>query len=453
MHSINQTITTQAGEFCASLNSSSVPDQVQAKAKICIFYGLGIGLLCLTEKTAEVASESVIAMDGVSDQSGATCFVNGIKTPIGSAVFSNAVLLHARCQEDTSGTAHLGVSVIPVALAMLESGLGNKKSFLSSVIAGYEVGGALERVLGKKTMSAGFRASPLYGTLAAAATAARMMDLPAPLIGSAIANAALFTGGTLQSIPEGTDEWRYQVGVAARTGLHSAMLAKKGALSTTQSIEGAQGFSHSFARDSIDQSLIKWADFWNLPNVTFKPYPVCAHNQTPTALGVALFNRIKPEKIRHLNVRINPYVVPGMLERGPFKRVAETLMSTYFCIASAASHGKVTMDTLASYNDVSTNTLISKTTIELDPALPFPCAAVDVTTIDGEEFSLIEMKRFEDYSLSQNEVRNQLLRLSKELSIDQKSVQLIESFSFSQSGLDISQILLAYEIARKSLHS
>ena len=42
-------------------------------------------------------------------------------------------------------------------------------TLLPALIAGYEVGGLLESAYGPKTTPAGLRASPLYGTLAAAA--------------------------------------------------------------------------------------------------------------------------------------------------------------------------------------------------------------------------------------------------------------------------------------------
>jgi 2-methylcitrate dehydratase PrpD len=446
-------VTQAAGQFCASLNTSNVPPHISEKARVCIFYGLGIGLLCLPEKTAWTASESVLQLDGLAGKSGATCLVNGVRAPVSSAAFSNAVLLHARCQEDTSGTAHLGVAILSVALALLEAGLGHPHLVLESIMAGYEVGGALERIMGKKTMAAGFRASPLYGTIAAAACAARLMNLPAERIGAAIANAALFTGGTLQSIPEGTDEWRYQLGIAAKNGLQAAMLARTGSLSTQAAIEGPQGFSLAFARENFVTENLKLGDHWNLPAVTFKPYPVCAHNQTPTSLGAVLAKRISSRDIATMTLRINPYVVPGMLERGPFSRVPETLMSTFFCVAAAAVHGTVSTSILASFEDEDIGHLIPKMNIELDASLPFPSAAVDVAANSGERFTLTEMRTFEDYSFSCQQVREQLNRLLSESGIDLTAVDLLYTFAYSEGDFAIDPVLRAYQLGRQSLES
>ena len=133
-------------------------------------------------------------------------------------MIANAALLHGRCQEDTCGTAHFGVIVVPLLLALLETrGTANER-LLPAMIAGYEVGGYLEAALAKRTFASGFRGSPLYGTFAAAAAVCKLLGLPVEVVRSALVHAAAFTGGTLQSIGEGSDEWRYQVGISAGAG-------------------------------------------------------------------------------------------------------------------------------------------------------------------------------------------------------------------------------------------
>lgn len=446
-------LTQQAAAFCAELDATRVPVAIVDKARLCIFYGFGIGVVCLPETTAAVAADAAQALDGTAGATGATALVNGQRLAPSAAAFSNAVLLHARCQEDTSGTAHLGVSILASALALLEAGLGRADQLLEAVIAGYEVGGALERLLGQDTMKAGFRASPLYGTVAAAAAAARLLALPAERFDAALANAASFTGGTLQSIPEGSDEWRYQVGIATRNGMQAALLARAGSQSTRHSLEGKQGLAWAFARRAFEPADLGLGRHWNLPAVTFKPYPVCAHNQTPAALGVALSARLRPEQIASLCIRINPYVVPGMLERGPFTRVPETLMSTYFCVASAAVHGAVTMATLGAYDDQAIAALIAKTRVQTDATLPFPSAAADVVTQGGERFTLTEMRKFEDYSLTRPEVQQQLLRLASESAIPAACMNALEGFAYGLPGGDVRPVLLAFEGARDALRA
>jgi len=59
--------------------------------------------------------------------------------------------------------------------------------------------------------------------------------------------AASFTGGTLQSFVDGTDEWRFQPAVAATLGYAAATFAASGATASTHSLDGPYGLSGAFA--------------------------------------------------------------------------------------------------------------------------------------------------------------------------------------------------------------
>jgi len=444
------TVTAAAAEFIDALDTATLPPEIVEKARTCVFYGFGIGLACLKQSTAAVAAQAAVELDGAPGGKGAAVLLDGRSGSISTAAFSNAVLLHSRCQEDTSGTAHLGVAVLPVALALLEAGLADKESFIAGIVAGYEVAGALEAVLGRDTMAAGFRASPLYGTIAAAAASAKMMKLDQAQIGAALANAASFTGGTLQSIPEGSDEWRYQAGLAARNGLLGSSLALCGAVAARRAYEGGQGFAAAYARKALASDDLELGRIWRLPQVTFKPYPVCAHNQAPTLVAAQVHARFKPHEIKALRVRINPYVVPGMLERGPFSRVPETLMSTYFCCASASVYGTVTMSRLACYDDPGIAAMLPRLSIVTDPAVGFPSAAADVTTHDGATQSFLESRSFCDFSLNREQVRAQLLRLAEEEKFPADAVDLLHGFAFNPDGPEANEVTRAYGLARSA---
>lgn len=443
-------VTSQAAAFIAALSPTTIPQDVLEKARTCILYGFGIGLLCLNQETARVAERSVLAIDGEAGECGATSLTGGRRVTVSAAAFANAVLLHSRCQEDTSGTAHLGVVVLSVALALIEARLADAEELLPGIVAGYEVAGALEAALGRETMGNSLRASPLYGTLAAAATAARMLRLPASQIGAALANAASFTGGTLQSIPEGSDEWRYQVGVAARSGLVAAMLAQQGSVSARQSIEGSQGFVKAFAKRGMTPGEFRFGETWWLRNVTFKPYPVCAHNQTVALIGAQVHQRFAPEQIAALRLRIGSYVVPGLLARGPFTRVPETLMSAAFCCASACVYGTVSMANLESYEDPAILAMIERITIEPDDAVAYPAAVAEITLTDGTTAELSERRKFTDFSLGRADVKQQLLRLAAEEGLPGRCVELLEGYAFASDATPAA-IVEAFSLARGRL--
>jgi len=283
-------------------------------------------------------------------------------------------------------------------------------------------------------MAAGLRASPLYGTLAAAATAARMLRLPAERVDAALANAASFAGGTLQTIPEGSDEWRYQVGVAARTGLHAAMLARSGSVCARHAIEGPQGFAKAFARRPLSEGEPVFGQDWRMRHVTFKPYPVCAHNQTTALIGAQIHRCFEVAQIESVRLRISSYLVPGLLARGPFSRVADTLMSSAFCCACAGVHGSVTMARLGVFDDAQVSAFMDRITIEPTDALQFPAAEAEVRLRDGTTVQVAERRSFADFSLGREQVLEQLRRLAAEEEVPPQAIALLDEFAFSAQG-------------------
>jgi len=359
--------------------------------------------------------------------------------------------MHSRCQEDTSGTAHLGVAVLPVVLVLAEAGLARPDDLLPAVVAGYEIGGAMERAMGKQTMAAGFRASAIYGIFAAAAASARALALPEAGVHAALSAAASFAGGNLQSIAEGTDEWRYQAGVAAKLGLYSAMLARAGAVTARHGIEGSHGFCATIAGIPAGES--SWAQAlgsdWSLPAVTFKPYPVCAHNQAVVELAVDIGQAVAPDDVAALRLYINPYVVPGMLTRGPHTRVSETLLSTYFCVATGVCRKSVTLKDLARFDDPGVHALIAKTSIELSDSFAFPAVGALVDTTDGRSLRFSKPRVFEDYSFSRDEVTNQLSRLAAEAAVPQAAMDALVG-AVGNAQWSVADVVDAYRIARQA---
>ena len=441
-------VSSQAAQFVAGLDDASLPNEVAQKARTCILYGFGIGLLCLKQETARVAEQSVLAIDGEAGARGSTSLAGGHRVSVSAAVFANAIMLHSRCQEDTSGTAHLGVIVLSVALALIEAELARPEDLIPGIVAGYEVAGTMEAAMGRETMSFGLRASPLYGAIAAAATTARMLRLPVDRIDAALANAAGFTGGTLQSVPEGTDEWRYQVGTAARTGLLAAMLAQAGSVSAQQSIEGPQDFILAYARRALKPGELSFGGKWRLLDVTFKPYPVCAHNQTVTLIGARINKRVPSAQIARIRLRISSYVVPGLLAPPPFSRVSETLMSSAFCCACACVYGTVTLAQLGNFDDAATLSMMQRISVEPTDELIYPESVAEIETTSGELIEVSEKRRFADFSFGRAEVIAQLHRLVAEEKIPKTAVTLLDEAAFGPSSGWSAAIVQAFALAR-----
>jgi 2-methylcitrate dehydratase PrpD len=441
------TLSTAIARFVADIEAETLPPEVLEKAKTCLLNAYGMGLDCHDTPYAPVARSAALAIDG-EVANGATLLGDGRRTTIGGACLANSALFHGRAQEDTCGAAHFGTIVVPLLTAMIEVRRYALSDLIPALVAGYEAGGLLEQAFAGETTPAGFRSSAIYGTIAAAAAAGRLMRLDEAELAAALANAVSFAGGVLQSFADGTDEWRYQVGAVARNGLVAAELARAGSVSAPNAFEGKAGFVRAFARAECDTALAaSLGRNWATLRVTFKPYPVCAFNQTPVTAALALRDEIGTAPIRSVTVRMNPYETgyAGMDAMGPFGSISGTLMSIPFCIATTLVHGVPTMRHMTTYDDAAVNALVERVMLLSDPAVPVLSAIIETETAAGvhrrEQFMTTA-----DYAYDRASVSALVRRIGREQNVPAAAFDRVEAFVNRLPGGAIDDVVSAFAL-------
>lgn len=424
------TLAQRLGDFAATLDVEQVPANVVEKAKSCLLNSYGMALGGRRLPYAEVASAAALATHG-EQAGGATIFLNGRITSIGGACLANAALFHARAQDDTTGAAHFGTVVVPLLTAMIEARNYPMRRFLPAMIAGYETGGALEQIFGSKTTAQGSRSTAIYGAIAAAASAARMMDLDAETTTAALSIAAAIAGGNLHSATAGSDEWHYQPGLAACNGLTAAELARAGAIASPGGIEGDKGLFPSLARDVPDEApALRLGAEWQIVRATFKPFPVCAFNQTPVSAALRFRDEIDAATIASLRVRMNPNEAnyPGLSGQEPFTSIAATLLSLPFCVAATLLYGIPDIVRLTTFDDPALNALARKIGTEPDPAVP-PLSVVFVFLFtDGTTVERHVTMTPRDYAYERSAVLALVKRIGGEEHVPAAAYDRLESF-------------------------
>jgi 2-methylcitrate dehydratase PrpD len=378
------------GRFAAGVSADDLPAHVVEKLHCNLLHDLA----CVRA----AHSQGPLVWDVVRGHgpAEATLLCLGEQVDAEHAAFANAVLMHARAQDDTHFAAktHVGSAVIPAALALAErEGVGGRR-LVEALIAGYEVAAAVGERFADETTARGFRASMLYGTLGAAAAGARVLDLDEDGTTHAIAIAASFAGGLSQTWIEGTSEWRWELGMAARNGVVAARLAASGAHGAAQWLEGAAGFARAFAGDASAGALSEsWqlGERWRILDVIYKPYPVCNINQSPVELAVDLVNEhdVTADDIAAVRCYLNPSdrSYPGTLNQGPFTDVGATLMSAPFCVAMALKDRTATLAGLGEFDDEVARRLVERIEVLPDDALPPLGARLEITRHDGTTLS------------------------------------------------------------------
>jgi 2-methylcitrate dehydratase PrpD len=441
------TVSQSIARFVHELDFDRVPPEVAEKTRVCLLNGYGIGLGCHDTPYAPVARRAALAMDG-EVASGATLLGDGRKTSVAGACLANSALFHGRGQEDTCGAAHLGTIMIPLLTALIESRGYPLARLTPALLCGYEAGGLLERAYAGKTTPSGFRSSALYGTTAAAAAVGKMLGLTQAQLAAALANAAAFSGGILQSFADGTDEWRYQVGVCARLGLVAAELARAGSVSAPHAFEGPSGLVRSFAKTECDAGALTatLGQEWAVMRVTFKPYPVCAFNQTPVTAGLALREKLAGAPLKAVRVRMNPYETgyAGMDAVGPFNSVSGTLMSIPFCIAATLLYGVPDMQRMLTYDDAAVNKLISNIKLISDADVPTLCCKIEAETADGRTLVQDQRMGFADYSFDRAGVSALIRRIGREQAVPEAAYDRLEAFVAGLPRGSIGDVLQAF---------
>lgn len=343
--------TAMLAGFVADTAQSRLPPKVADKAAYCLLDALGLGILARHEKT-------VLAINALTHPAGsagglqaglARLWTDGTRVSVADAVTANAVAVHAQFHDDTdySSWTHPGSLIVPVALSLGESVDAPLYSVLRAVAIGYDAIewlGARDEVA-RGMIGRGIRCSPTLGTVAAAASASAILGQDADCARSAIGMASSITGGVLEPVRCGSDEWRIQNAHAARGGLLAAQLAGKGVTGAPEGLEGPKGLLRSLA--GLNEVPAAWREAPRIDailGVSAKPWATLGDNMSAVmAAGLVKAERDTPAEIRKITIRIWRHFTeyPGTSYRGPYHRVPQALASMAFATAAMLVHGEL----------------------------------------------------------------------------------------------------------------
>ena len=171
--------------------------------------------------------------------------MKGAKLTKAGAAFVNSEMMLAGGKWDTFRMlTHPGTAILPAALVAAEITGCSGKTFLTGVVAGYEV---MERMAAEfipTVMSRGFHSGPVFGIFGAAVAAAKIQGLDANQIHSAIAQCVNLAAGNLEGARSGGKSLRE--GGAVRNALLAVAMGKQGKVSGETTLEGDAGFYHAY---------------------------------------------------------------------------------------------------------------------------------------------------------------------------------------------------------------
>lgn len=274
----------------AGLASADLPDDVLRLTQAFVLDTLGV---LAAGTTAPGIAELADALGAMEPGGGLSkLLLDGrTATPL-TAAFVNASAAHALDFDDTHDVArvHAFSVVLPVAMAAAEmrGGVGGRE-FLAALAIGAEVfcrfGLACPHHLAK-----GWHPTTGFGCFAAAATAAKILELDADQTLHALALAYVQMSGNTQSIADGALSKRLGPGFAARNGLVAAQIARAGLTGPRRFLEGEGGLFALYADGNGRPDLLieGLGAHWHLRDLSMKPYPCCRCTHTLIHIGLDL---------------------------------------------------------------------------------------------------------------------------------------------------------------------
>jgi 2-methylcitrate dehydratase PrpD len=197
-------------------------------AKWAILDNLGI---ILGASATELGKQVADFVRDLHDREEATALGFGFKSSTRNTAFLNGSLSEMLELQDgyTKGGIHPCCGIISAALAVAEHSHKTGKDLIASVVVGYEAANRVSEVMHPSHLGRGFQPTGTVGTIGAAAAIGKLMGFNLDQMFNAIGIA-----GFILPVSTGDNLWGGHTikpihgGAAAKTGIESAMLARKG---------------------------------------------------------------------------------------------------------------------------------------------------------------------------------------------------------------------------------
>lgn len=329
-------------DFAAELQADDLKGAVAEKLKHLLIDTVGVTLGALDEAHAHQA-RAVVRAAGSAPQ--AAILGTTERASAQEAAFANGVAAHGIDFDDTHKFVHPGCAVVPATMAIAEQKNISGAAFLAGLAAGYEVSIRVAFAAGVAHRNRGFHPTGTCNVFGAATGAARAMGLDAKGIAAAIGASSSMASGMTQYRLDGSANKHLHGGLAARSGVLSALLAEQGFHGTAHAIDGELGYLNLYS-DGGDLNALTGAlgDRFDLLDTDFKPYPSCRQSHAPVDLAIEAFNDhgVRADQIERVTVHIfsyadKPWYTGNVVPASPL----EALLCIPYCVASVLIHGRL----------------------------------------------------------------------------------------------------------------
>jgi 2-methylcitrate dehydratase PrpD len=182
-----------------------------------------------------------------------TAILQSARLPAPWAALVNGTAAHALDFDDNfdPAKAHASAVLVPAILALAEQEGASGRACLDAYIAGLQILGRVGQGVNPAHRNRGWHATATIGAVGAAAACARLLRLDADKAGFAISLATSMAGGFMAQF--GTMAKPLHAGLAAKSGIIAASLARAGIDAGLDTLDGATGMNRLMVGPDYEQ--------------------------------------------------------------------------------------------------------------------------------------------------------------------------------------------------------
>jgi 2-methylcitrate dehydratase PrpD len=365
-------ITAKVASFVADIELERIGTVAIAGAKRSFADAIGVAVVgsrqpgpaILTRYVAELRAKQTASIIGgkVRTTPALAAWINGTSADaLGWADFSLVQMNHP------------SAAIAPAMLALGEAENASGRDILLAYIAGVEVSNKLAQGVKPGFHTKGWHALGVCNTFGVAAAAARLLGFDAAQTANALGLAGAQASGIKASMVTMTKS--YVAGAAARDGIDSALLVRRGYTGPTEVFEGRDGFLQTFGSGADGLAILDGlgAPFeFESPGLTLKLFPSCTHTHTGivAALNVNAKHGVSPDDIDSITCSVTPVVYDFLAWPSP-RDAKEAKFSMQFCVATALLNRSVRLADFTddAVNDPRTVELMKRISMVISPEL------------------------------------------------------------------------------------
>jgi aconitate decarboxylase len=439
--SSNNPHTRAIARFVSQLRYEDIPSEVIARIKLLILDSLGCALYGSALEWSLILRATLAKLDTTK-----ACRVWGTPELLSAphAALVNGTLVQSFELDDVhrQGVLHVGAVTLPPLLAVTEIRPGlSGRDFLTSAVAGYEIGPRVGKCMGPQHIGQGWHSGATVGVFSAVSGAAAALRLSSEQAVHALGIAGTQASG-LMAAQYGAMVKRMHAGRAAQSGLYGVLLAQAGFTGIVDVFESPYGgfcstFSRSNDRFNLDELSWELGRQWETMRISLKFYSCVASNHT-TLDAIRAMQKKTPfgaDEIASIVVHGSQVTVEHAGWPYQPQGLTSAQLNLPFCVATLLLEGDVFVDqfTDAAVDDKQRIELSKKVSVMHDPAITARGAnyrhmvRVDLQLKNGEKLEqTVETPRGSEASFaSEADIVGKFKRLATHVVSDAKADDIV----------------------------